>query len=252
MTVGRATNCELSLHDSRVSRQHAKIRWEGDHHLLEDLNSGNGTFVAGRRIAQHRLSVGDVIQFGAAFAYRYALMDEERKALMEQLYESSVTDPLTRAYNREHFNNQLNTEFALARGTPTGVCLLMLDIDHFKTINDTYGHAAGDAVLVELVKRILARLRPGDVLCRYGGEEFGVIMRGSDLATSVRMAERLRLAVRRNRFEHAEQSIAVTVSIGCASAKECDDATVDKFVALTDRRLYAAKHQGRDRVVATD
>jgi two-component system, cell cycle response regulator len=252
ITVGRAATCDLSLHDSRISRQHARIRWVDGRHWLEDLNSGNGTFVGGRRVVQHPLSVGDVVQFGATFAYRYSLLDDERKALMEQLYESSVTDSLTRAYNREYFNKHMQTEMAQSPGTSGGLSLLFLDIDHFKKVNDTYGHAAGDAVLVELVARVKARLRQSDVLCRYGGEEFAAVLRGSDLDTAVRLAERMRQAVRRHPFVHESHRIAVTVSIGCASLDECPDTTIDGLIAKADQRLYVAKHQGRDRVISAD
>jgi two-component system, cell cycle response regulator len=250
--VGRAPDCGLTLADSKVSRQHARILWMDGYHLVEDLNSANGTFVGGNRITRKRLSPGDVVQFGPVFAFRYSVMDGTQKALLEQLYQSSVLDALTGAFNREYFNSVLATDMAHPQSTAPELCLLMLDIDHFKRVNDEHGHQAGDAVLVELVNRIRVRLRHSDVLCRFGGEEFAIILRGTTLANAARMAERLRLAARKHKVKHADKALSVTVSIGCASIACCEQKTPDALVAVADRRLYAAKHAGRDRVVVSD
>lgn len=251
--VGRAPNSGLVVADSRVSRQHAKILWMDGYHMLEDMGSANGTFIGGVRITRQRLSPGDVIQFGSAFAFRYSVMGTPEKALMEQLYNSSVLDALTGAHNREYFNTVIEQELEQSRKTSSGLCLLILDIDYFKKINDTYGHPAGDAVLIELVNRIQLRLRPSDVLCRFGGEEFVIILRATPMPIAARLAERLRQAVRKQGFPGAQQSIPVTASIGCASIDCCgDDPTPAALVAIADRRLYAAKNGGRDRVVASD
>jgi diguanylate cyclase (GGDEF)-like protein len=222
-------------------------------HILEDMNSANGTFVGGKRVMRQKLSPGDVIQFGTVFAFRYTITDSTEKALLEQLHQSSVLDALTGAHNREYFNSALSTELQQPQSAAAGLCLLMLDIDHFKTVNDTYGHPAGDAVLIEIVKRIRLRMRSSDVLCRFGGEEFAVILRATELPLAERFAERLRLAVRKQKFLFAQQAISVTISIGCASLKCCgDDASPEAMIAVADRRLYAAKHAGRDRVVSSD
>jgi diguanylate cyclase (GGDEF)-like protein len=180
-------------------------------------------------------------------------MDDTEKSLMEQLYQTSVLDALTGIYNREYFNTVLDTELKQATTTQAGLSMLLLDIDHFKKVNDTYGHPAGDAVLIELVGRIRARLRPSDVFCRYGGEEFAVILRATELPDATALAERFRQAVRKQKFVHADNVFPVTVSIGCASLAGCgDNATAEGLAALADKRLYAAKHDGRDRVVHAD
>jgi diguanylate cyclase (GGDEF)-like protein len=251
--VGRTPSAGLVLANSQISRQHAKILWMNGHHVLEDLNSANGTFVGGVRITRQRLNAGDIVQFGSSFAFRYSIMDDTEKSLMEQLYQSSVLDALTGAYNREYFNSVLSTELKQSKTTSSALSLLLLDIDHFKKINDTYGHPAGDAVLIELVERLRLRLRPSDVLCRYGGEEFAVILRATELDDAVHLAERFRRAVCKQKFAHANQCFAVTVSIGCASLACCgDDSTAEALTAAADRRLYTGKKTGRDRVVHTD
>jgi diguanylate cyclase (GGDEF)-like protein len=250
--VGRAPNCGLVIADSKVSRQHAKLLWMNGYHVLEDMNSANGTFVGGARITRKRLNPGDIVQFGTAFAFRYSVTDSTEKALLEQLYQSSVLDALTGAHNREYFNTALSTEL---EQTPSNasLCLLMLDIDHFKKVNDTCGHPAGDAVLVEVVERIQLRLRPSDILCRFGGEEFAVILRTTTLPQAARLAERLRQAMRKQKFVVAQQGISVTTSIGCASLECCaPERSPEALIAAADRRLYAAKRTGRDRVVVSD
>jgi diguanylate cyclase (GGDEF)-like protein len=252
--VGRAPGCGLVLPDSQVSRRHAVIRWMSGYHTVEDLKSANGTFIGGARVTQRRLSPGDVIQFGSGFAYRYTTMDATEQKLMEQLYEQSVLDPLTKAHNREYFGTVFSNELERIRKLEGCTTLLLLDIDHFKRINDEHGHPAGDAVLIEFVERIRAELGLSDVLCRYGGEEFAVIVRGGELTEAARLAERIRLAIGTRPFDIGSSSINVTVSIGCASTtcSKQDDVTPETIIALADRRLYVAKETGRNRVVATE
>lgn len=250
--VGRAPNSGLRLAASQISRQHAKILWMDGYHIVEDMNSANGTFVGGVRVTKKRLSPGDIVQFGSHFAFRYSVMDGTQKTLMEQLYQSSVLDALTGAYNREYFNGVIKTELEQAQNIGGELSLLMLDIDHFKKINDGYGHPTGDAVLIELVNRIQLRLRSSDVLCRFGGEEFAVILRATTLPVATKIAERFRNAVRKQRFLHGDTAFSVTVSVGCASLACCDASSSDALVAVADRRLYAAKNSGRDRVMSSD
>jgi len=251
--VGRTPNAGLVLANSQISRQHARLLWMNGHHVLEDMNSANGTFVGGVRISRQQLYPGDIVQFGTTFAFRYSVMDGTEKALMEQLYQTSVLDALTGAYNREYFNTALATELKQANATGASLSLLLLDIDHFKKINDTYGHPAGDAVLIELVSRIHKRLEPSALLCRYGGEEFAVVLRAATVDTAACIAERLRQAMRKQHFQYAQSSIRVTISIGCASLCCCgEETTAAALAAVADRRLYAAKAAGRDRVVHSD
>jgi diguanylate cyclase (GGDEF)-like protein len=180
-------------------------------------------------------------------------MDDTEKELIKQLYRSSVLDALTGAYNREYFNTVITTEFKQAQSTRKALSLLLLDVDHFKNINDSFGHSAGDAVLIELVERLRLRLRPSDVLCRYGGEEFVIILRATEIDAAAQLAERLRLAVRTVSFVHTNVVIPVSISIGCASTTcRGESESPDALTAIADQRLYAAKHAGRDRVVYSD
>src|SRR5262249_21657602 len=205
----------------------------------------------GTRITSHALSDGDVIQFGPRVAFRYSVTDTGEEKILRQLYESSVKDSLTGAYNREYFGERLKTEVAYAKRHETHLSLVMVDVDHFKKVNDTYGHPAGDAVLIATVAAVSSTLRGEDVVARYGGEEFAVILRGIELANAITAAERLRELVANQSVTHESSVIRCTVSIGIASLSCTSSPTLDALVAVADRRLYLAKRGGRNRVVSS-
>ena len=251
VTLGRQTGVDLWLTDDGISRRHARIFWEEGGHVLEDLGSANGTFVAGRKIERHRLSDGDVMQFGPSVVFRYAVTDGEQEDMLRHLYEASVRDALTGAYNRDHFEERLRGEVAYARRHGAECSLVMFDLDHFKKVNDTYGHQGGDAALLAVAAKIRTCLRTEDVFARYGGEEFAVIFRGIDVSGVGRVGERLRQTVAALPVAFDRRPIVVTMSVGCASLAECTEKTPEALVAAADRRLYAAKRSGRNKVVSS-
>ena len=248
--IGRSQDCELWLGDDGVSRKHARIFQEGTAYLIEDTESANGTFVQGLRVSRQILRDGDVIQFGPTAVFRYTVTDESQEALLEQLYDASVTDALTGAANREHFDTQMRSELSYARRHKTDVSLAFFDVDHFKKVNDSYGHPAGDAVLVALADTIRKMVRNEDVFARYGGEEFALILRGIDGVGAAAVGERLRERVEAMRVPTEHGELRITVSVGCSSFADLDDKTPEALVSSADKRLYAAKHAGRNRVVS--
>jgi len=170
----------------------------------------------------------------------------ERNADLERV---SRTDMLTGLYNRRHLEDQLAREHSTARRTQRDLGVLLLDIDHFKRVNDTYGHAAGDHVLCEFAERMTRHLRAGDVAGRWGGEEFLVILPGTDLDGALHVAERIRASVDATPFDTSEASgpaISVTVSGGCVVGPAD---TPDDLVSAADDGLYAAKDAGRNRII---
>ena len=250
--IGRAQECELWLSDDGVSRKHATIRAEEGGYVVEDTQSANGTFVAGQRIETTVLRDGDLIQFGPQAVFRFSVADESQELLLRQLYEASVTDALTGANNREHFDSQLRMELSYARRHNTDLALLLFDVDHFKRVNDTYGHPVGDEVLIEIARTVRRLVRNEDVFARYGGEEFGLILRGIDIGGARSVGERLRTQVEKLAIASDRGAIHVTISVGCSSIATTSEPSTEGLVQIADRRLYAAKHSGRNRVVASD
>jgi two-component system cell cycle response regulator len=249
--VGRANECEVWLSDDGVSRKHATITFEGGNYMIEDTGSANGTFVGGQKVERpSALRDGDLIQFGPQAVFRYSQADEGQEQLLRQLYEASVTDALTGANNREHFDNQLRMELSFARRHGTDLALVMFDVDNFKRVNDTHGHPVGDEVLVEISKAARRLVRNEDVFARYGGEEFALILRGIALDGAKIVGERLRERIAALSVTTDKGELKVTVSVGCASFGTTPDQTAEALVQTADKRLYAAKHGGRNRVVA--
>lgn len=163
----------------------------------------------------------------------------------------ALVDPLTGAFNRRYLDAHLPRMMARSTSHLKPLSALMIDIDYFKKINDTYGHAAGDIVLKEVVNRITNGLRPSDLVSRLGGEEFAIIMPETSLASAQAIGERLlkRLAATPVAITK-DKSISMTVSIGCACLRENDDNAVETLLRRADLALYQAKENGRNRVVA--
>lgn len=172
--------------------------------------------------------------------------------LQQSLREQSIRDPLTHLFNRRYLEEALNLELARANRSDTPLGLMMIDVDHFKRFNDTFGHDAGDAVLRAVGQVLPSQVRAGDIVCRYGGEEFTVILPGADLDLTLKRAEEIRQAVVGLTVRHQKQSLAhVTVSIGVA-ARPLHGATGEALLATADAALYRAKGSGRNRVEILD
>jgi diguanylate cyclase (GGDEF)-like protein len=250
LVIGRVRGVDVFIPDAGVSRRHARVFFEAERYVVEDLGSANGTFVHGERVARKVLDDGDIIQIAPSVAFRYSITDADQQGVLQHLYEASVRDALTGAYNREYFDTRLASELSYSRRHAAEMSLVMLDIDHFKRINDTFGHLAGDAVLVRTVEAVRGMLRIEDVFCRYGGEEFIIILRTTNLEAARQVAERVRRSIEAMVIDYEGHILHITVSLGCASLADCPPDGPADLVAVVDRRLYAAKHGGRNRVVA--
>jgi diguanylate cyclase (GGDEF)-like protein len=248
--IGRATSCDLVLPDPGVSRQHARILREGGAFYVEDLESKNGTFVAEQPIRRRAVEINVPIRIGPHVIVRLGMMTTTERKLSQELYDSSMRDALTKVYNRRYIFDRLLTEIAFHVRHESALSLVLFDFDHFKKINDAYGHAGGDAALTQGVERIVSRLRTEDVVARVGGEEFAIMLRGIAIADATTCAERIRKAVTAAPMSLEGNPTQVRISLGVASIDEvAAPPTPEKLLAIADRRLYLAKHQGRNRVV---
>jgi len=246
--VGRGPKVAVRLNDEGVSREHCQLVREGEKVILEDLGSTNGTFCNGIRVDRRELSDGDKIMVGSTTILKFTYHDYLDEVFQRQMYESALRDGLTKVFNKKYFTDYLEKEFAYAARHNSPLALIFLDIDFFKRINDTYGHPAGDFVLAELSQMMVNLVRTEDVLARFGGEEFTVLCRGTDLGGSKIVAERLRRAVEARAFTFGGKTIPVTISLGIAAIPDSGINDHSAFLAAADKALYEAKRTGRNRV----
>ena len=246
--VGRGPKVGVRLNDEGVSREHCQFVRSGEKMLVEDLSSTNGTFCNGIRIDRRELSDGDKIMVGSTTILKFTYHDYLDEVFQRQMYESALRDGLTKVFNKKYFTDYLEKEFAFADRHGGPLALIFMDIDYFKKINDTYGHPAGDQVLADLSQLMSSLLRTEDVLARFGGEEFTVLCRGSDLVGAQVVAERLRRAAAEHKFTHGGREIPVTISLGIVAIPESGISDHNAFLAAADKALYEAKRTGRNRV----
>jgi diguanylate cyclase (GGDEF)-like protein len=248
LIIGRAASATVRLNDDGISRRHCRVITVGGQVIIEDLGSANGTLVNGEMIQHHALKEGDKIRLGATTTLKFTYQDKLDESFQQQMIDAALKDGLTRAYNKKFFLDRLETEFAYARRHKTMLSLVMFDVDYFKKINDTYGHLAGDAVLVHLARITQSTIRTEDVLARYGGEEFAIICRGTPLVNAGVLGERLRARVEAENFDYQGTRLPVTISVGVAALPEANVATASELVRDADSALYEAKRSGRNRV----
>jgi len=243
--LGRGSENTIVLENDSVSRRHAVIEKRGPHYHVKDLDSTNGTYVNDELITDYPLRRGDQVKVGDTILKFLSGSDMEAQ-YHETIYRMTIVDGLTGVHNKRYLVETLEREIPRARRHGRPLALVMLDIDHFKRINDTFGHLAGDYVLKELATLVKSRLRPDDVIARYGGEEFGVVLPETPIAGGASIAEDLRRRVEAHTFVFENETIRVTVSMGVSELAEHVD--VLGFVKAADELLDRAKREGRNRV----
>jgi diguanylate cyclase (GGDEF)-like protein len=254
LIIGRGNDTTVPVEDAGVSRAHARISKEGNDWFVEDMGSTNGTFVAATPVrGRTLLARGDRIQLGPSLMLRFDITDRQEAELQHRLYESSTRDALTRAYNRKYLMERLTAEVAHSRRHRVKMSVLILDLDRFKVLNDTYGHLAGDAVLRAVSQTVQKLIRVEDLLARYGGEEFVILARSTGRTDATRLAERIRKTVEELEVPTGQHVVKCTVSIGLAPLSDVGEhGGPNEILSLADERLYRAKNSGRNRVIAAD
>jgi diguanylate cyclase (GGDEF)-like protein len=245
--IGRSSRSDLAIDQESISRHHARITFDGQRHVIEDLGSTNGTFVNDQNLKRCLLKDGDQVKVGRSIL-KYMSGDNIEANYHEEIYRLMTMDALTQTHNRRYFNEALEREYQRSQRYRRALSLILFDIDHFKQINDTYGHVAGDSVLRQLAQVVKPRLRQQDVLARVGGEEFAVLLPEVESAGALVAAEKVRKLVEAARFAVDDKEFGCTVSVGIMSFG-ASTTTPQVLYELADRNLYQAKRGGRNRVV---
>lgn len=251
IVIGRVEPAELCIAQESVSRKHSRIFKRDGRHHIEDLGSTNGTFVNDVSVKESALENGVQIKIGRSIL-KYMTGDDVEARYHEEIYRLMMTDALTQAHNKRAFTEALPREAARAQRYKRPLSLLLFDIDHFKKINDTYGHVAGDSVLRQLAGLVRPRIREHDIFGRVGGEEFGILLPEVDLLGAKIVAEKVRLAVEAASFLIKDETFGATVSLGCASLDGTTQDSAERLYERADKALYAAKRAGRNRVVVAE
>jgi diguanylate cyclase (GGDEF)-like protein len=246
LVIGRSTKCDVVLDEESVSRNHLRIAHDGRNFVAQDLGSTNGTYVNDGAIERLALRDGDQIKVGRTI-FKFLSGGNVESQYHEEIYRLMTVDGLTEVHNKRYFHEQLDREASRSRRYERTFSLVVFDLDHFKQVNDTHGHLAGDAVLRQLAQIVRANVRRDDTLARIGGEEFGLILPEVGIDGARALAEKIRVAVEDATFRFEGQTIPVTVSLGVAQWGAGVDEG-DALVRKADAALYEAKRGGRNRV----
>ena len=248
ITIGRDDENAIAVGLSTVSRRHSRVFSVEGQHFVEDLESTNGTFVNDRQIlAPTALHNGDLIRCGSA-VFKFIEGGNVEALYHEEIHRLTIIDGLTGIPNKRHFQEFLEREVARALRHQRPLALVLFDIDHFKRVNDVHGHLAGDRVLCGVAALAAPEVRHEELVARWGGEEFAVVLPETDLAGATEFGERIRALVEKSAFEYDGESLNVTISVGATALHDGD--SIETLLARADTVMYRAKHEGRNRVCA--
>jgi len=251
MIIGRDPAADISIADQSISRKHAKVTQEGAVVKIEDLGSANGTAINGKKLEPGhvaKLAKEDLVKLGNSIV-KYLPAGEIEIIFYGNLNQAANTDPLTRCFNKGYFLEAIDAEVKRAKALSTPLSLIFFDLDHFKKVNDTYGHEGGDYVLKEFTNLIrgMGIITNKDIFARYGGEEFCLLMPGKSVQEAAKTAEMMRGKIQTHAFIYEAKRIPVTSSIGVSELKADMDTAAD-LIKAADKLLYESKQGGRNRV----
>ncbi len=246
LVVGRAEHATIYVDRDSVSRNHAKIFVEDNIYVVEDMGSTNGTYVNDQQVNRHILQDSDLIKIGEVI-FKFLSRDNLENVYHEEIYRLATTDGLTTVYNKRYFLDCIDREFSRSMRHSRDLSLILLDIDHFKKLNDTYGHLAGDFVLKKTAQMIQRKIRFEDIFCRYGGEEFALLLPETERWQAAKIAEKIRQLIERQEVVFENSEICTTASLGVASTYKGLE-SAQQLIQIADANLYKAKDAGRNRV----
>jgi len=247
IVLGRGSDCDIQVDRDSVSRRHARVFRQADQWMVEDLQSTNGSYVNDVPVQRSILKDNDFLKIGAAI-FKFLSGAGVESSYYEEIYRMTIIDGLTGAHNKRYFLEFLEREIARCARYKRPLSLLMIDIDHFKKINDTHGHLTGDYCLREMSRRLLARVRREELFARYGGEEFAAVLPETDNAGARHFGETIRALVADTPFEFEGDTFPVTISVGIHTL-DGNEVYPPEFIKQADDNLYRAKREGRNRVI---
>ena len=247
LVIGRDSGADLVLPDNSVSRRHAVIRRTENGFEIKDLGSTNGTYVGGQLVSATGLNSGDTIRLGS-FLFKFLSAGSLESQYHETVYSALTRDALTGTNNKRYLLETLRRGIATAVRRSEPITVVMVDVDHFKGVNDTYGHLVGDEVLREFGRRVSDACREDDLVARYGGEEFCLLLAATDAAEAFEVAERCRKAVCDQPFDTEAGALDISASFGFAVLDPNHPESDLELINRADGKLYEAKRTGRNRV----
>ncbi len=245
VVIGRSSKANIQVDQESISRNHAKLVVEGGKVLIRDMGSTNGTYVNDELIdGDLALRNGDLVKIGRTI-FKFIGGGNIEAEYHDEIYRLTTVDGLTQIFNRRYFEETLEREISRCNRYGRVMSLVLIDIDHFKQINDTYGHLAGDYILKQIASTIRTKIRREDIFARYGGEEFAIILPEIDGHNAHIFAEKIRRVVETTDFHFEEAKIPVTISIGVATL-DPEEPSAAALIKRADERLYEAKAAGRN------
>jgi two-component system, cell cycle response regulator len=249
LLIGRSNDCEICINDNSASRRHVSIEFRGDEYYAIDLQSMNGTFVNNVAATERKLEDGDYLRVGNCI-YRFLSGGNVEADYHEEIYRLTIIDALTEIHNKRYLLEFLDRELVRAARHGRRLALVLFDLDRFKAINDEFGHLGGDLTLREVAACVKKVIRQDELFARYGGEEFAVVMPETDLNDACAAAERIRQLIEAHPFQYSERTYHVTISLGVTVTTGSDVTGSTDLIKRADEKLYQAKNEGRNRVVA--
>ncbi len=244
LVLGRGEEVHMQIPGENVSRKHAIIERRGADFFIKDLSSTNGTFINTKKITEHKLQDGDLILLGNCIL-KYISGSNAESHYYDEIYTLATKDGLTQAYNKTFFLAKLDEELRRSKRYDRELSLIIIDFDHFSQLNNTHGHVAGDITLKTISKNILQNIRKEDILGRYGGEEFCILLPEIAYQDAMTLAQKLLLLIQETPILHQNKTIHTTVSMGVASLNEATKTGKD-LIEMADHALYIAKNNGRN------
>ncbi|MCY4443296.1 MAG: GGDEF domain-containing protein [Proteobacteria bacterium] len=256
--AGRSPQASLFIDEPSVSRRHAKFFVNQETATIEDLGSSNGSFINDKPVDKKCvIQNGDMIRLGAVLFKFFSSADMDNM-VHDKIYRMVTIDAGTGVFNKKYLQDTLKSEFRVAQTYNQDIAVIYYDLDFFKKVNDNYGHEAGDLILKESAQLVKSTLRKQDVLCRYGGEEFVIILPETNAKIATELAERVRSRVENHVFKVDQRqpdgstktlALQQTLSIGVAGLSSEMKAAKD-LLEIADSRLYTSKQTGRNKVTA--